>query len=47
MVSDGVGGYHYRAELGLLCGRDQGKRERVHGVLCKGGWLGAVYLLYC
>ncbi len=24
MVSDGVGGYHGRAELGLLHGRDQG-----------------------
>jgi hypothetical protein len=24
MVSDGVGGYHGRAELGLLRGRDQG-----------------------
>jgi hypothetical protein len=24
MVSDGVGGYHGRAELGLFCGRDQG-----------------------
>ncbi len=24
MVSDGVGGYHGRAELGLLCGRNQG-----------------------
>ncbi len=29
MVSDGVGGYHGRAELDLLRGRDQGGRECV------------------
>jgi hypothetical protein len=34
MVSDGVGGYHGRSELGLLRGRDQGIWECVQCVAC-------------